>query len=498
MGTARPVVLAPVQGDYVKFVGPVHTSLVAARLTGLSHLVLETADPMRVEIKHQRSPMTLLYTNGARSADAFIQALPANVDLRYSIAEQRVEYHGSDVINMIEGHASDPGGLSTPRVKFAHLVVKGLPTSVSLRYEPLAGGNGRITYDGPKAASAVEVGFATNTDVDLTGPPGDFVRVRGTVDNGMAATRITGLSHAVLETGDPIRLEVRHSRVPITIDQANGGQALHAYVDPLPANVDLRYSPSAQRVEYHGSDPVASISADASNPAGLVNGKVKEAHLALSGLPSDVILEHPPSQQRISYRGSAGIGEIRTDVRDSNGLVGRAKKVTSLVHGLPSAVDVSYATSGAGAAMIVEAKDPAGALVSIGLAEVLLTSGPEEPLPTAVDGVRIVNRPDRWMVFGRATGVKRATADRVRTCQSSPFAIGFLFWQCRARANLTLDTTASRVVEVDIRNQAAPGVPEQYVSATLDRLVANVSLPLVDESGLSPWSASLRPKTRQR
>lgn len=170
-------------------------------------------------------------------------------------------------------------------------------------------------------------------------------------------------------------------------------------------------------------------------------------------LPHDIRITFSPSQGTLSYTGSATIGEITADAFDPAGISGRATTLHLLARQLPVSVDVSFVRA-AGTFSL----DARGG--TLGLLEVQLTSGPNDRIDPAFDGILVNDLADRYVLFARVTGLRRIVAT-----QGPP-------------PDIQLDTTGGRIFKLELNELR--GTRVEYVRGTLDRLVPSIRVQVLD------------------
>ena len=174
-------------------------------------------------------------------------------------------------------------------------------------------------------------------------------------------TRILGLSHAIVDTGDPVVVDVTHTAgllVMNVVQRAHASDAdpmlvrrsLFVTVHNMPAKARVTYSPATGDYSYTGSSIITDLTADLTSSVPLVDDATM-SHLHLVSVPT--------------------------------GLTGRVDS----------------------AGQTFTAQVTAGA---IGLIELQVTNGANDRLPDGVDGVMLHNHPGSYVAFVRISGLSNA------------------------------------------------------------------------------------------
>ncbi|MCA1830461.1 MAG: hypothetical protein LC663_02960, partial [Actinobacteria bacterium] len=164
------------------------------------------------------------------------------------------------------------------------------------------------------------------------------------------AFQIRGLSHAEYDTGDPFLVDVNVAAGPFHVLIEDGTRTTDAHIVDLPQHVRVSVSQTAGTLDYSGSAPIAHLTLDVNDPAG-VSGRATHLSLALDGVPTTL---------------SLAFGE--------NG---------------------GHAKLDAGTAQIDKVR-------------LLLTSGPNLDVDDGFDGVVLEDVPDHYALAARATGLTLA------------------------------------------------------------------------------------------
>ena len=178
-------------------------------------------------------------------------------------------------------------------------------------------------------------------------------------------TRIRGLSHAVIDTGDPVVVDVTHDAGVMLMDVTQTSKCtdcgvngpalvtrhLNVGVRNIPATARVTYSPASGDYTYTGGAVIGELTADLTSTVPLADD-ANESHLRLLGVPT--------------------------------GLVGRVNTTAKTF--------TAHLTTGA-----------------ITTTEVQLTSGDNDRLPDGIDGIMLHDHADDYVVFLRISGLSDAT-----------------------------------------------------------------------------------------
>lgn len=247
----------------------------------------------------------------------------------------------------------------------------------------------RAVFDAPAGSlGSLEAGIAEGAAVVFPDPapffrPGDLDPGEepgyAIVDDDDLALRLFGISHALVDTADPLLIEAAATSGPFAARVVKGSLEVTGQVLDLPAAATVRFSPGRDATETAPATPTT-----------------------------------------VRYRGSAPIGEIRavaTETDPDLTIFGEVTTAAVGVEDVPADLDLSVLSDDPNAAPtdgtpeVVASFDAHGA--KVGLLEVLLTSGPDlETFPAGVDGVLLRDVGDDFVLGGRLTGLRRATLER--------------------------------------------------------------------------------------
>ncbi|MBA2608908.1 MAG: hypothetical protein H0U92_08225, partial [Actinobacteria bacterium] len=230
----------------------------------------------------------------------------------------------------------------------------------AIEFETPVGKIGRTTVH----YSSKEDGGAPLGPLTLPDAP-EYVAGNINVGSLNAQTRIVGLSHAIIDTGDPVVVDVTHDAGVMLMDVSHTSACdscpdngpdfvtrhLKVGIRNIPSMARVTYSPATGDYTYTGGTAIGELTADLTSTVPLIDD-ADESHLRLVGVPT--------------------------------GLSGRVNSVAKTF--------TAHLTSGA-----------------ITTTEVQLTSGANERLPSGVDGVMLHDHEDKYVVFLRISGLVDAT-----------------------------------------------------------------------------------------
>ena len=147
-----------------------------------------------------------------------------------------------------------------------------------------------------------------------------------------------------------------------------------------------------------------------------------------------------------------------------DGLDPRAKVLRVQLRGLPRTLDLGLTGDADGGIGI----DAGGE--TLGLLQVLLTSGPEDALPEGTDGFRLTDTPAQYTVFGRVAQLRSISV------AAAP------------QPQLAIDSTAGNPFVVELTQQEANDPAAQHLVASIDHLRPQTAVSYVEQGG----SPSLR------
>ncbi|HVL88727.1 MAG TPA: hypothetical protein VM841_00685 [Actinomycetota bacterium] len=166
------------------------------------------------------------------------------------------------------------------------------------------------------------------------------------------------------------------------------------------------------------------------------------------------------SDTKFTYTASQPVALITIDAFDPDGIAGRATELHARLESLPTAVDVGFDADGT---VSVDAKGSV-----LGLLEFQLSSIPNgDRIDAQFDGMLlrdIAGTGARYVVHARLTQIKRASA-------KAP--------------NFSIDGLSTKIFKVDIERRPTATAKLEYLRVTLDHLVPNIVVSMVDVGGRS-------------
>jgi hypothetical protein len=190
------------------------------------------------------------------------------------------------------------------------------------------------------------------------------------------------------------------------------------------------------------------------------DGRVLDARI--SDAPHELSLALSPDGA-VRVEGSAPISEVTVEATDESGILDGASNLSLRLVDVPALLSVGITDDGV-------VFDTGGE--AVGLLEVFADNGTRLAVPGGGDGLLVRNAPDGTALAGRISGLRRVEA----SLGSAP--------------EVLLDTVAGQVFSITLREVDENGASED-VTATLDRLVPDMRLALVDDgSGATRLSYS--------
>ncbi|MCA1831739.1 MAG: hypothetical protein ABR548_01920 [Actinomycetota bacterium] len=351
--------------------------------------------------------------NGTATALATVDNVPANLDMAFSSATG-FTYSASAPVSSITLDAFDPDGLSG-RATNAHVLIQNLP----LAFDATLGTDGSATLDAHGGTVGLFQAQLTSGADDQIEPSKDGVLLEDLADRFVVFARLTGLQKATIGQGT----------LPSLSLQTTGGRTF-----------------------------VANIQAPSPSGTGSAT-----ALATITSLPASIDLSFA-SATNVTYTASAAVGSITLDLSDTGGLLSsRATAAHVVIQSLPSAFDATLASDGS------LSLDAHGG--TLGMFQVQLTSGPDDSIDAAKDGVLVENLPDRYVIFARLSGLESATIGR------------------GALPTLKLATNGGREFVMNISEPAASGAGLATLTADINTLAPMFNISLASVTSFS-YSAS--------
>ena len=376
----------------------------AARLTGLRLVSVTTGDaPYTLDLQKNAGPFLVHLTQGARDTRIEILDLPSSLQATLDPDQGSLHYTGSAGIALVTANLTDPSGVAGRATSLA-IRLEDLPPSLTLGYS--AADTAVVDAHGDRIG-LISVLATSGPDIGVE-PGFDGIVLEDVPSHYAFAVRLTGLRLASVTTGDaPYSLTLQKDAGPFLIRLLQGARSTRIEIKDLPSSLTATFDPAGS----------------------------------------------------LQYSASATIGELSAVLTDPDGVAGRATKATALLRSLPATLNVTW-SSAAGGTISADAQG-----ATLGLLEILLTSGPDATLPADRDGVLIEDLTDRFVVFGRITGLKLVT-----------FAQG-------PPPSFRLDTTGGRRFDVDVTTQDASGIATTV--ASIQNLPSSVDVRFTSATALS-------------
>lgn len=374
--------------------------VLVAKITGLRSAIVSTGAPYRFALEKTAGPFLIRLRQGARNVDVVVRDLPSSIDASLD-PNGTLSYTGSAVIDSLDATITDPAGVAG-RATRLELGLRDIPQALTMDF----GAAGSAGIDAHGSALGLVTLLATSGP-DLAVDPGyEGVVLEDTSAHYAVAARLSGLRVARVTTGvAPYTLTLQKTPGPFLIRLIQGARTTLVRVHDLPSSLNATLDPAGS----------------------------------------------------LAYTASSPVGELTADITDPAGVSGRATRASAILRGIPTALDVSWAGSGTGVTA-----DAKGA--TVGLLEVLLTSGPSATLPADRDGLTLDDLDDRYVMFGRITGLKKVTFT-----QGPP-------------PSFDLRTSGGRLFQVDLAKQSTGGVA--VTSALIDRLPSQVSIAFTSSTAM--------------
>jgi hypothetical protein len=180
------------------------------------------------------------------------------------------------------------------------------------------------------------------------------------------------------------------------------------------------------------------------------DGRVFDARI--TDAPRELSLSLSP-EGSVRVEGSAPISEVTLEATDETGILSGASNLSLRLVDVPALLSVGITDAG----VVFDTGGDA-----IGLLEVFADNGDRLAVPGGGDGLLVRDAPDGTALAGRISGLRRVEA-----------ALG-------DAPEVLLDTVAGNVFAITLRQVDEAGAAED-VTATLDRLVPDMRLALVDD-----------------
>ena len=394
---------------------PDHFALVA-ELHGLTEASVTTGDaPYDITLRKAPGPFLAKVVQGDRNTRIEFLDLPDSLEATFNPAGA-LALTASAPIDTITAVIDDPAGVSG-RATHASALLEGVPTTLDVTWDT-AGDAVGIDASG-QTLDLLEVALNDGTPVAL--PAGqDGVLLRDTPAQYGIAVRMHGLQLAQISTGDaPYTIELDKAAGPFIIDLQQGDRKTDIEILDLPNSLDAILDPAGS----------------------------------------------------LSLTSSAPIGSIETTLTDPTGVSGRATSAHALLQSVPTTLDVTWNADGGEVGVDAQGQ-------TVGLIDVLLTSGPTISVPAGFDGFLLEDVASHYGVAIRLNQLKRAVVSTGGAPysldiqkQAGPFSVRMLQGE-RDTSIQVLDLPSSLSATVD-----PAGALAYTASSTISSLAASVTDP---------------------
>lgn len=404
----------------------------------------------------------------AADLDTPLPAPPAPAEQRFAISFDRAPEQAALGLDLGSG-SQLAARLSTDR-----------PTTIGLSLTDDSGGARTFVADGLIREVDGEVAILVEGDTDsglaaeLTSPSGlDEVSLRAVeLDAGRTASDVrlglTDVPDSVVFGLDAAGAGALTASGPIGVFEAGyaTGRELALLDDPAYLRLDQQTTDGSEASSVALRLPgFEGLSLDLTDDLaiGLTTAPGPLRALArLDGLELDARVLDAPRQLdlalgrdgQVRIAGSDPISEVLVEARDEAGIFDGSTDLRLRLVDVPSLLEVGVSDGGVS---FGTGGDP------IGLLEVFADSGTPVPLPADADGLVLRQSPSGTQVGGRITGLRTIAA----SLEGLP--------------EVLLDTVAGRVFSIELLETDATGAETGRLTATIDNLVPNVRLGLVDD-----------------
>ncbi len=342
-------------------------------------------------------------TDGTTNFVLDMDNLPAQVNLGL-LDSGGIDYSASGRADQLSVTVDDPAGIFAAATHL-QATLTDLPTALSV----VLGEDGTLALDAPDRLGLLEALATTGSTTGLD-PDVDGIRL---IDNGtdfLAFFRVTDLRHVALNP-DPVSLTVAsdaHRQFVIdgqlsssgVLAATDGDLDLGATFANLPETMTLGFglAGDSQAISLGSSASIHDVAFDLLQHG--ADGSSLDVSLVLQDTPTQLDMAIDPTGA-INYTASSRMPLMALDAFDPAGLFDRAGNLKLRLQDIPTALNVSLSDTGA---VTID-----GHGSRLGLMEAQATTGPDEQLPAAQDGVLMKDLPDRFVVFARFTNLYTAT-----------------------------------------------------------------------------------------
>ena len=335
----------------------------------------------------------LFATDGATSTvDAEVGTFPGRLDV--DLSPSRIEY-------LAQNPAGDPPATPIDFVDIATTTTEPGEAEERLRARleqvPARGILDRTTDTRVEVSAPVgPIGTATvsyasipdgTISVPTLVPQGDqYLVARKIHDLLLAEVRVEGLSHAVVDAGDPL---------------AGADPDDQLQTDLVPTVVEATHAPG----------PFVIDAAVTSRPEESLVDVTRNILTRVLDLPGTARVEFGAATQSFDYEGSADIDLLTADVTSTEPFVDDADEAHVRITDFPTGLEGRFDESGKKFVASVDA----GAIGSI---ELQATSGDDLRLPDGIDGLLLEDHDEKYTAFARVSGLERIDLGWGRTMRA--------------------------------------------------------------------------------
>lgn len=315
-----------------------------------------------------------------------------------------IDYTASQRADRLAVTVDDPNGIFAAATHLQAELVD-LPTALSV----VLGEDGTLVLDAPDGLGLLEALATTGSTTGLD-PSLDGIRI---IDDGtefLAFVRVTELRHVALNP-NPVSLTIASDagrQFVIEGVLAAGGVLaatdglveLGASFANLPDSVTLGFGleGESQAINLASSASIADVTFDLLQQG--ADGSSLDVAMIMEDTPQVLNMAVDPTGA-IQYQASSTMPLLVLDAFDPAGLFDRAGTLKLRLQDLPPQLDVGLSDTGA---VNIDAHGS-----TLGLMEAQATTGPDDRLPAANDGVLMKDLADRFVVFARFTSLKTAS-----------------------------------------------------------------------------------------
>lgn len=414
------------------------------------------------------APMASLVASLTRTdADGSVRTVALDVtDLpasaRLSATDQALAIDGDSGITSLAVDATDDAGLLDRATRLA-LRATDLPPALSVELD----GEAPSLHVPTGSIGEVELLLTDGDELTVAGGA-DGIVVRDEADRFVVAARLTGLRGLAL-TGAATGFELatdggRTFVLDAVLPSGDGTTTVLAELVDLPTTVALELDEVSGPLglAWAASDTLARLTAELVSSGPDQDDVV--TRLEAVDLPTNLAIGLDDTGG-VTYAADAVLPRLDVELHDPAGVIGEATDARLHVEDLPTELTMAFTDDGA--SLVADGG-------TVGLLELLVTSGPDEVLPDGVQGLRLRDTADGMVVAARITDLG----------ELGYTAVG-------GGTDLTLATGGGATFVVDVLVEDAAGAGSQAIAAELAPLPSSVTLGLAEQDGARQltWSA---------